>query len=170
MAVLKIIICLLALAILALLFGNFDLVPSLIVLPGGEKLRLSYISAEDIASLQSKTLAYTSPLPLRMPRISLPDSFSPIPWHILDLNASLHKARKMGGILSGWTFANRFVDNSRLSEGVHIPRYIFEQDINQLRIDNGCADPKRPCPQYVYNVFTGQYTVTHTKTDDMISS
>ena len=163
--------------ILLTVSGSFVLVPTTITLPASgdvapaQTLTLSYISTSDIASLQAKRpqLKYPSPLPEKTPNVDLPEGFNTVPWHLLDLHAAVHKARKLGASMSGWNLARTLVDRSNLTEGVHVPRYLFDQDIKQLRKDNGCDDPAHPCPQYVYNSLTGTYTLVRTKTKDMVS-
>ena len=136
-------------------------------MPDGEKLTLAFLSMEDIASLQSRhdTTHHLKPAQSHVP---MPKGFQSVPWHHLDVDVTLHKARKAGAALRGWTSTPRFVDDPNLSEGIHIPRYVSRANIRALRADNGCTDESETCGQYVYDSSKGRPVLTQTSTNDML--
>lgn len=147
--------------------GEARRVPMEIELPGGETLRLAYLSMEDIASLQA-THGTEAFLPAPKPHVRLPEGFTPVPWHHLDLQVTLHKAQKAGATMRGWATMPHLVDDRTLSEGIHVLRYVSRADIKALRSDNGCVGEDAQCGQYVWDSSLGRPVVMETTTRDML--
>lgn len=150
--------------------------PSEVVLSSGERLRLVYLSNEDIRTLiqhandpsgTQQPAIFDSPKPFA----DIAPAYRNLPWRWLDVDVTLARiSSDPGARTSGNSSVPRVFAHKSLNEGEHLPRYVTDDDIRVLRRGNGCADESTSCGQYSLDLSTMQPRVEQVSTNDIIGN